>query len=214
MVVYQAGLHTPPAPRLVEMELNHEQEVAPILHLLMVVKLALEISKTPENAKSRNVQSMEDSHLGHDTELVQERVVWGLNHEHDHAPTQDLLMVEKGVLEQPNHHANAVSDIVQSMVAGVHGELTGVVATSVAVVFKRDSDLAPTLPHVTVERSAVVSLKEFEYAIINRVLSMEASLPGHLTELVPRLAVWENNREHEPAPTPNLLMVEKTVKTN
>lgn len=58
-------------------------------------------------------QSMEDSHLGHDTELVQERVVWGLNHEHDHAPTQDLLTVEKGVQEQPNHHGNAVFDIVQ-----------------------------------------------------------------------------------------------------
>ena len=56
---------------------------------------------------------MVDSHPGHDTELAQEHVVWELNHAHGHAPTQDLHMVEKGVRELPNHHANAVSDIVQ-----------------------------------------------------------------------------------------------------
>ena len=87
------------APRPVETESKHDQEIVLTLHLNTVVKIAKVQAPVNENARSRNVPSMVDCLNGLPTENVQQNVDQEHKWEHGHALTPNLNMVVKTAME-------------------------------------------------------------------------------------------------------------------
>jgi len=83
----------------VEMVHKNELDHAQTLHLLTVVKSAVDRSSILEIAKSRNAQSMVVCLNGVRTLLAQRHAVKEPNHEQELAQTQHLLSVEMLALE-------------------------------------------------------------------------------------------------------------------